>query len=95
MSTLSVAHQRRLSKSPGALSLDARILAMDELDTRFSRTRRLRGEFSLRLIADLKVASGIAIIYVSHRMDEIFRLADRVTVMRDGKYVDTQADQRT
>ena len=42
-----------------------------------------------RQMADLK-ARGIGIVYVSHRMEEIFRLADRVTVMRDGRYVGTK-----
>lgn len=42
-----------------------------------------------RIIADLK-AKGITIIYISHRLDEIFEIADRVSVLRDGNYVATR-----
>lgn len=45
-------------------------------------------ELLFRLIADLK-SRGIGIIYISHRMEEIFRICDRVTVLKDGTYVDT------
>ncbi len=47
-----------------------------------------------RLIADLK-RQGVAIVYVSHRMDEIFRICDRVTVLRDGVIVGTRAVSET
>ena len=43
-----------------------------------------------RIIAELK-AKGISILYISHRMDEIFRISDRLTVFRDGKYIATKA----
>ncbi len=39
-----------------------------------------------RQIADLK-ASGVAIVYITHKMDEIFQIADDITVMRDGQFV--------
>ena len=42
----------------------------------------------LRVIARLK-ARGVTILYISHKMDEVFRLADRITVLRDGKLVTT------
>ena len=51
-------------------------LSADEVDRLFDYVRRLR-------------AQGVAIVYVSHRMDEIFRIADRATILRDGKHVIT------
>ena len=84
-SSLTVAKQQAVEIAK-AMALDARILVMDEPTAALTHHET---ENLFRLIADLK-ARGIAIVYVSHRMDEIFRLADRVTVMRDGRYVDTQ-----
>jgi len=75
--------ERQLVEIAKALSLNARILVMDEPTSALTEaeTERL---FSV--IRSLK-ASGVAIIYISHRMDEIFSIADRVTVLRDGKTV--------
>ncbi len=42
-----------------------------------------------RIIAELK-EKGISILYISHRMDEIFQISDRLTVFRDGKYIATK-----
>ena len=70
-----------------AFSLNARILIMDEPTSSltldevaelFGLVRRLRDE-------------GTAIIFISHRLEELFEVADRVTVLRDGSYVDTRA----
>ncbi len=68
-----------------ALSMNARIIIMDEPTSSLfdDSVERL-----FRLIAELK-SRGVAIIYVSHKMDEIFRICDRVTVMRDGSTVGT------
>jgi ABC-type sugar transport system ATPase subunit len=69
----------------------ARIFVMDE------PTAALTGEESERLfevIGELR-AAGSAILYVSHRMDEVMRIADRVTVMRDGRMVKTLATRET
>ena len=85
VSSLTVAQQQAVEIAK-AISLDARILVMDEPKAVLTHQET---ENLFRLMADLK-ARGIAIIYVSHRMDEIFRLADRVTVMLDGRYVDTK-----
>ena len=69
-----------------AFSLNARILIMDEPTSSltlsevadlFALVRRLRDE-------------GTAIIFISHRLEELFEVADRVTVLRDGSYVDTR-----
>jgi ribose transport system ATP-binding protein len=84
-SSLSVAKQQVIEIAK-ALSLNAKILVMDE-PTAVLTSNEIENLF--QLIGELR-ARGIGIVYVSHRMDEIFRLADRVTVMRDGKYVGTR-----
>jgi ABC-type sugar transport system ATPase subunit len=69
-----------------ALSMNARILLMDE------PTSALFDDSAERLfdrIAALK-AQGVAIVYVSHKMDEIFRICDRITVLRDGETIETK-----
>jgi ABC-type sugar transport system ATPase subunit len=68
-----------------ALSHDARLLVLDEPTAALTtdETERLMG-----LLRDLR-AKGTACVYVSHRMDEIFALCDRVTVLRDGQTVGT------
>jgi ABC-type sugar transport system ATPase subunit len=70
-----------------ALSLDARVIVMDEPTSTLTRpeAERLFG-----IIARLK-QRGVGIIYISHKMDEIYRLADRITVLRDGTLVGTKA----
>ena len=83
--TLSVGNRQRV-EILRALSQDARLLIMDEptatlaehdVARLFDIVRRLR-------------ARGVGVVYISHRMDEIFALADRVTVLRDGAYVGTR-----
>ncbi|MDR3488188.1 MAG: sugar ABC transporter ATP-binding protein [Bradyrhizobium sp.] len=80
--SLSIA-ERQLLEIIRALHSDARILVMDEPTTALStaETDRL-----FELIRGLK-AEGLAIIYISHRMAEIYELADRISVLRDGAYV--------
>ena len=84
VSDLSVA-QKQIVEIAKALSHESRILIMDEpsatltekeLDTLFDIIRLLKKQ-------------GVTIIYISHRLEEIFELADRVTVLRDGKYIGT------
>ncbi len=74
---------RQLVEIAKALSLNARILVMDEPTSALSEveTQRL-----FAVILGLK-ASGVGIIYISHRMEEIFSIADRITVLRDGQTV--------
>ncbi len=69
-----------------ALSTGARILVMDEPTAALSVQEV---EKLFEVIRDLK-ARGISIVYVSHRMEEIFRIADHITVMRDGETVGTR-----
>ena len=69
-----------------ALSLNVKVLIMDEPTASLSahEVERL-----LVIVKSLK-ARGVAVVYISHRLDEIFRIADRVTVMRDGKHISTK-----
>jgi rhamnose transport system ATP-binding protein len=87
--TLSMPEQQ-LVEIAKAIGAHARILIMDEpsasltereVETLFAVVRRLRSE-------------GVGIIYISHRLDEIFTLADRVTVLRDGETVGTRERAR-
>ena len=84
--TLSVANRQRVEIAK-ALSQDARVLIMDE------PTAALADADIRRLIAVVKRLRerGVGIIYVSHKLPEIFELADRVTVLRDGALIGTKA----
>jgi erythritol transport system ATP-binding protein len=64
-----------------ALAQDARILIMDEPTSALSAAEV---EILFRVIAELK-AQGVAIIYISHRLEELLRIGDHITVLRDGK----------
>jgi ABC-type sugar transport system ATPase subunit len=84
VSNLSVAEQQRVEIAK-ALAVDAKVVIMDEptatlteaeIDDLFTLIEQLKGE-------------GIAIFYISHRLEEVVRIADRVTIMRDGKLVET------
>ncbi len=68
-----------------ALSLQTDILIMDEPTSALTETEVDR---LYRVIERLR-ARGVTIIYISHKMDEVFHLADRITVLRDGKFVRT------
>ena len=84
VSELSVAHQqvveicKALARESSVLILDepTAVLASSEVEQLFKLLKELR-------------AKGVAIIYISHRLEEIFRLCDRITVMKDGCYVGT------
>jgi ABC-type sugar transport system ATPase subunit len=84
-SALSIGH-RQLLAIARALSMNARLLLMDEPTSALfdDAVERLFG-----LIRGLR-ARGVSVVYVSHKMDEIFRIADRVTVLRDGQTVGTR-----
>ncbi len=84
VSSLSVAEQQRVEIAK-ALAVDARVVIMDEPTATLTESE-IDGLF--RLIEQLK-SEGIAIFYISHRLEEVVRIADRVTVMRDGAVVET------
>ncbi len=69
-----------------ALSLNVKVLIMDEPTASLSAHEVER----LLTIARALKASGVAVLYISHRLDEIFQIADRVTVLRDGKHISTR-----
>ncbi len=77
--------QRQMVEIAKALTRGARIIAFDEPTSSLS-DREVRRLFTI--IRDLK-SRGCAILYVSHRMEEIFELGDRITILRDGKHVET------
>jgi len=81
---LSVARQQMVEIAK-ALSLDARVIIMDEPTSALTERET---EALFDIIARLK-SHGVAVVYISHRLDEIFRVADRVTVLRDGRLVGT------
>jgi len=82
MKDLTVA-EKQMIEILRAVSKDVKILIMDEPTSSLNEveTRRL-----FELIADLK-KKGVSILYISHKLEEVFELADRVQVMRDGKNV--------
>ncbi len=79
---LSIAEQQTVEIAK-ALSLDARILVMDEPTAALSPAE---AEGLLERVAALK-AEGIAVLYISHRLREVFAIADRITVLKDGAKV--------
>jgi len=86
--SLSVA-QKQIVEIAKALSLNAKIIAMDEPSATLT-DHELESLF--KLIKVLK-EEGIGIIYISHRLEEIFKIADRVTVLRDGKLIEVKTIQ--
>ncbi|MGH6945117.1 MAG: ATP-binding cassette domain-containing protein, partial [Geminicoccaceae bacterium] len=82
---------RQIVEIAKALSLEARILLLDE------PTSALGPDDVVRLFALLRKlkARGIGIVYVSHRMPEIFAIGDRITILRDGRRVATHAARET
>jgi len=90
LDTLSVSHWQLVAIAR-VLGIDAKIIFMDEPTSALTADAvdRLFG-----LIARLK-ARGVSIVYVSHKMDEIFRIGDRVSVMRDGALIGTEKCSET
>ena len=82
---LSVAEQQEVEIAK-ALSQNARLIVMDEPTAALSPSEVKR---LLEVVRELK-AQGIGVIYISHRLNEIFEIADRVTVLRDGEHVGTK-----
>ncbi len=79
--------EKQLVEIARALATAARVIVMDEPTAVLSQKE---SEELFRIIAELK-AKGLAIVYISHRMEELELLADRVTILRDGKRVFTGA----
>ncbi|MDX0439997.1 ATP-binding cassette domain-containing protein [Sinorhizobium medicae] len=79
------AGQKQLTEIAKAISRDAKVLILDEPSTALAVSDVERLFVFLRKLK----SEGVAIIYVSHRMDEIARIADRATILRDGRHVIT------
>ncbi len=84
LGTLTVGKQQMVEIAK-AVSHDSKILILDEPTAALTQ---VEVEELFAIMRDLK-AKGIGMIYISHRMDEINRISDRITVMRDGEYVGT------
>ena len=88
MSTMSVS-ERQMVEIAKAVSYDARVIVLDE-PTSSLNDREVERLFSI--IEKLR-KRGCAIIYISHKMEEILKISDYVTVMRDGRHIATEAAQ--
>jgi ribose transport system ATP-binding protein len=85
VSTLSVAQQQMVEIAK-ALSMDATVLIMDEPTSSLTETETAT---LFTVIDDLR-RQGVGVVYISHRLDEMKQIVDRVTVLRDGRHVSTQ-----
>jgi len=87
---LSIANQQMVEIAR-ALTVDARVVVFDEPTASLTDAEKV---VLFDIINDLK-AQGVGIVYISHRMDEIFTLSDRITVLRDGAYRGTLTTAKT
>jgi ribose transport system ATP-binding protein len=76
----------QLTEIAKALAQDARVLIMDEPTASLAKHE---ADNLFELVGRLK-AQGISVVYISHRMDEVFRIADRITILRDGRRLLTE-----
>lgn len=79
--------QRQLTEIMKAIACNAKLIVMDEPSSTLSKT-----EFQIlvNVIQDLKL-KGITIIYISHHLEELFQVGDRITVLRDGRFITCQS----
>lgn len=87
---LSIANQQMVEIAR-ALTVDAKAVIFDEPTASLTDAEKV---VLFDVIADLK-AEGVGIIYISHRMEEIFKITDRISVLRDGQYQGTVATKET
>lgn len=85
MSDLSVGQQQMIEICK-ALMVDAKVIIMDEPTAALTESET---EGLFKVINQLR-EKGVSIVYISHRMEEIFALCDRITILRDGQYIDTK-----
>jgi ABC-type sugar transport system ATPase subunit len=81
--------QRQLVEIAKALTTDLRVLILDEPNSALTHEESAH---LFRVVRELR-EKGIAIVYVSHRLEETMQLADRITILRDGRLVDTASRQ--
>ncbi|MFC6142803.1 sugar ABC transporter ATP-binding protein [Paraburkholderia silvatlantica] len=82
--TLSIAQQQMVEIAK-ALSFDSNVLIMDEPTSSLTESETAQ---LFRIIQELR-AAGVAILYISHRLDEMAQIVDRVTILRDGRHIST------
>lgn len=85
MSELSVGQQQMIEICK-ALMVDAKVIIMDEPTAALTQSET---EALFEVIQSLR-QKGVSMVYISHRMEEIFELCDRITVLRDGSYIGTE-----
>lgn len=85
MSELSVGQQQMIEIAK-ALMVDAKVIIMDEPTAALTQSET---EVLFQVVNSLR-EKGVSIVYISHRMEEIFELCDRITVLRDGSYIGTK-----
>ena len=85
MGELSVGQQQMVEICK-ALMVDAKVIIMDEPTAALTQSET---EGLFKVIQSLR-KKGVSIVYISHRMEEIFELCDRITILRDGTYIDTK-----
>src|SRR5690606_33743309 len=90
ISSLTVA-QQQMVEIIKAVSFDSRIIVMDEPTSSLTDKEVT---FLFDTIINLK-KKGVGIVYISHRMEELFEISDRITVLRDGEYVGTVLTKKT
>ena len=78
--------QRQIVEIAKALSMNASLIIMDEPNSALSPSET---EFLFQIIQNLKTR-GVTVLFISHRLDEVFQIADRITVLRDGKLIGTK-----
>lgn len=88
--SLTVAYQQMVEIAK-TISGEVKVLIMDEPSAPLT-TREIEAMFGI--VNRLK-EKGVSVIYISHRMEEIFRISDRVTIMRDGQYIGTKLTKDT
>lgn len=88
--TLTVGYQQ-LVEIAKAVSRNAKMIIMDEPSAALTNNEL---KYLFQIIAQLK-AKGMSILYISHRLEEIFEICDRVTVFRDGQYITTRNTNET
>ena len=86
MKNLTVARQQMVEIAK-AISYDAQIIIMDEPTSAIPEREVAHLHGMIKRLTD----SGVAIIYITHKMDEVFKISDDITIFRDGKYVATKA----
>ena len=83
--------QQQMIEIIKAVSFHSKIIIMDEPTSSLSEKEV---EFLFKTIRDLQ-AQGVGIVYISHRMNELFEITDRITVLRDGEYIGTVVTKET